>query len=347
VIKGDAVRTSENLSYLLRSQGPLVLEGLELHMTGPPGSMLVDSIPGPLHVANCRFVPHGYHVTLSTVTPSTTVRNCEFVGTSTGSTHLSADLPNDGELSLENNVFASPVGHLLNLRWMDQDLHNCVVHLKHNTVVSPGLAILQELIVVPKSAEPGAAPDRQPVRMKVSENLFDPIARPDSNFCLLFPPDAYREDAEPLSAEEAEHLLPRLMDWREDRNLYCKGLTFQSIRRVKDPSGPGREIIAEPLPGCRTLAGWLRLWKAGESGSVEGTIRYEGGDVVAKMTAAPERTASDDFRLRPDSAGYRAGKDGKDLGADIDLVGPGEAYERWKKTPDYRQWLEESGQGQK
>jgi hypothetical protein len=65
------------------------------------------------------------------------------------------------------------------------------------------------------------------------------------------------------------------------------------------------------------------------------------------MTAAPERTASDDFRLRPDSAGYRAGKDGKDLGADIDLVGPGEAYERWKKTPDYRQWLEESGQGQK
>jgi hypothetical protein len=51
-----------------------------------------------------------------------------------------------------------------------------------------------------------------------------------------------------------------------------------------------------------------------------------------------------DFRLRPDSAGYRAGKDGKDLGADVDLVGPGSAYERWKKTPAYQQRLKDSGQ---
>ena len=52
----------------------------------------------------------------------------------------------------------------------------------------------------------------------------------------------------------------------------------------------------------------------------------------------------DDFRLRPDSAGYRAGKDGKDLGADVDLVGPGPAYERWKKTPEYQQWLKDTNQ---
>ena len=51
-----------------------------------------------------------------------------------------------------------------------------------------------------------------------------------------------------------------------------------------------------------------------------------------------------DFRLRADSAGYRAGKDGKDLGADVDLVGPGPAYERWKKTAEYQQWLKQTGQ---
>jgi hypothetical protein len=28
----------------------------------------------------------------------------------------------------------------------------------------------------------------------------------------------------------------------------------------------------------------------------------------------------------------------------VDLVGPGEAYERWKKTAEYQQWLEETGQ---
>src|SRR5262249_16511247 len=57
-----------------------------------------------------------------------------------------------------------------------------------------------------------------------------------------------------------------------------------------------------------------------------------------------EKITPEDFRLRPDSAGYRAGKDGKDIGADVDLVGPGPAYERWKKTPEYQQWLKDTGQ---
>jgi hypothetical protein len=59
---------------------------------------------------------------------------------------------------------------------------------------------------------------------------------------------------------------------------------------------------------------------------------------------APEKLTSDDFRLHPDSGGYHAGSDGKDLGADVDLVGPGPAYERWKKTPEYQQWLKDTGQ---
>ena len=63
--------------------------------------------------------------------------------------------------------------------------------------------------------------------------------------------------------------------------------------------------------------------------------------------AGLERVAPNGFRLRPDSAGYRAGKDGKDLGADVDLVGPGPAYERWKKMPEYQQWLKETGQAKK
>ena len=52
----------------------------------------------------------------------------------------------------------------------------------------------------------------------------------------------------------------------------------------------------------------------------------------------------EDFRLRSGSAGYQAGKDGKDLGADVDLVGPGPAYELWKKTPEYQEWLKVTGQ---
>jgi hypothetical protein len=28
----------------------------------------------------------------------------------------------------------------------------------------------------------------------------------------------------------------------------------------------------------------------------------------------------------------------------VDLVGPGPAYERWKKTPEYQQWLNDTKQ---
>src|SRR5262249_6837851 len=74
----------------------------------------------------------------------------------------------------------------------------------------------------------------------------------------------------------------------------------------------------------------------------EGAIRFQGGDLAAKAQTDATKLTADDFRLPPDSAGYRAGKDGKDLGADVDLVGPGAAYERWKKTPEYQKWLKET-----
>jgi hypothetical protein len=50
----------------------------------------------------------------------------------------------------------------------------------------------------------------------------------------------------------------------------------------------------------------------------------------------------EDFRQRPDSFAYQAGSKGKDLGADVALVGPGKAYERWKQTPAYNEWLKET-----
>jgi hypothetical protein len=46
-------------------------------------------------------------------------------------------------------------------------------------------------------------------------------------------------------------------------------------------------------------------------------------------TEEVRRQRPEESDQRPDSAGYRAGKD---LGADVALVGPGKAYERWKKT---------------
>ena len=64
--------------------------------------------------------------------------------------------------------------------------------------------------------------------------------------------------------------------------------------------------------------------------------------MVATAQVKPDELTPEAFRLLIDSAGFRASPDGKDLGADVDLVGPGEAYERWKKTPEYAKWLKET-----
>ena len=97
---------------------------------------------------------------------------------------------------------------------------------------------------------------------------------------------------------------------------------------------------------CPRLADWRQFWGDAEAGSVEGRSRYRGGDVVDLASRAPEQLKPEDLRLHPDSVGRGAGPDGKDLGADVDLVGPGPAYETWKKTPAYQQWLKDTGQRQ-
>jgi hypothetical protein len=43
-------------------------------------------------------------------------------------------------------------------------------------------------------------------------------------------------------------------------------------------------------------------------------------------------------RLDHGMRGKGAGPGGTDLGADLDLVGPGEAYQRWTRTPEYHEW---------
>src|SRR6185436_11012863 len=84
---------------------------------------------------------------------------------------------------------------------------------------------------------------------------------------------------------------------------------------------------------------WQQLFGLENAPALSRDVRFEGGSLPQRVNMNPQSVTAADFRLRADSAGYRAGKDGKDLGADVDLVGPGPAYERWKKTPEYQEWL--------
>jgi hypothetical protein len=61
-----------------------------------------------------------------------------------------------------------------------------------------------------------------------------------------------------------------------------------------------------------------------------------GGRVIDNSDA--EQLRQGIVRLDPGMPGKGAGPGGTDVGADLGLVGPGEAYQRWTKTPEYREW---------
>jgi hypothetical protein len=126
--------------------------------------------------------------------------------------------------------------------------------------------------------------------------------------------------------------------WEGERNLFSlRGLFMgPSVWQTGNDGDSTNAINALPE--------WRDFWASAETGSVEGVARFHGGNLLQKALTTPDQLRPGDFRLRPDSAGYRAGPDGKDLGADVDLVGPGPAYERWKQSPEYQEWLRETGQ---
>src|SRR5262249_32960644 len=127
----------------------------------------------------------------------------------------------------------------------------------------------------------------------------------------------------------------QLLAWHEERNVYSTGTPLLSLSQ-------GRTMTkVAPTQPLMTLAEWNQFWGQSDTGSIQGAVRFQGDDAVS---SAPYTLVPDDFRLRTDSAGYRASPNGKDLGPDFDLVGPGVAYERWKQTPEYRKWLKDTGQ---
>jgi hypothetical protein len=130
-------------------------------------------------------------------------------------------------------------------------------------------------------------------------------------------------------------LLPQAIRWRDHHNLYAV-------------NGPllghyGGAPFTQPLVNWRTLADWERYWSLTDTKStVIESLRFahdkKEADLRAKLSKTPEQCSATDFRLAKGGPGQGARKDGKDLGAEVDLVGPGAALERWQKTADYQEW---------
>ena len=328
-----AVDDGKTTFKLLTATAPLVLEGLEFRCRvryrkdGTWPVLLWTT--RTLHAANCRFLTQKVPVQFCPWEDSAEVRNCEFLSSEY------ALYPTWGKpLVVDNCVLTGKVAGK-----QVGDPRDVPLRLTRNTFRTGDVSFLFNAFgqeangtwIVPfgQEAEIFAAADSIPVlRVEASDNVFH------TRHVLEF----LQRPKAVLPPGEAEAFLGRMVSWQGRRNAYEVDGAFLNLTSV----WPGRYLQPAKLPAG--LAGWKQLWGETEADAVEGQVRFQGGDPLANVDIAPEKITLDDFRLRADSAGYRAGPDGKDLGADVDLVGPGDAYERWRQTPEYQEWLKVTGQ---
>jgi len=310
---------------LLVAHGPLRLEGLELRRSSRASCILTAG--GPLCVANCRLLIQPQWGTCIHCFVGCLLRNCEL--SSPEGAALSVGCDSDASIVVENCLLVG----FINLD-DGRVTQGATVRFTRNTFhTGVSLTVFHHIAYMPRDQVP--KPPSSRIRVFASENVLDSLMYG----YILHQPEPFKPK---LTAVEAEAWVPRRLEWREERNVYQPGKSWTGT------SFPNTDRTESPvLTRGEDLADWNRFWGLKDTESSQGVIRYHGGNLRAKATADAEKLSPEDFRLRPDSAGYRAGKDGKDLGADVDLVGPGPAYERWKKTPEYQQWLKDIGQVKK
>ena len=168
--------------------------------------------------------------------------------------------------------------------------------------------------------------------IEAADNILDA----DSAFRICWvalsrPPRARAPD------DEAERARPAYVRLGDQQNLLCPPEALFGF-----DLSPRSSAVARPQePG-----GLEAILGTPEGMPSRGTSRIR----AATCSPVPRRPGeAHPGRLPPPPRQRRLprGKDGKDLGADVDLVGPGPAYERWKKTPEYQQWLKDTGQVKK
>ena len=316
---------------LLTTSAALVLEGLEFQCVRGDWKglavTLIASNDSPLHITNCRFVLFGtgsVPALSATSALDCEMRNCQLLF---GRLQWLGgwDVRAGKTVLLVNNIVASVLERGNGIT-VGSPGREGACRLVNNTLLGDREFLRIRFYEGPEDAVP-VGPDLQ---LEVSANVFDlDVNRLAAQF-----------DKTPR-LEDAEALVRRQMTWREKQNVY--GKTAPRFWLV----APAKVFPSQKKgsPQARqALTDWEQFWGLQDTGSLVGDVRYQGGDILTRLAQDPGSLTPEDFRLAAGSAGKGTGESGRDLGADVDLVGPGPAYERWKQTPAYQQWLKESGQ---
>jgi hypothetical protein len=318
--------------------GRITLEGLDLVMGGTAGdtySALLYLEGGTANVACCRFRCEGAQPYLSGITTlnglAVTVLGCEFIGpfhTAIGHFGQVAS-----RLRVEGCLVSGPL-HAVLLNVMPSSDHDVEVALRRNTFAgNQSIRIDARASDADATAEPPSTPPGKGIRVAMTGNVLGG----EKPFFINFLDG--RKGTVPTTTEGTAYLR-RVFRWREEANLYPEQAPLLRVAygKTDDPYWGWFTPPAKTETVVGDLATWERFWGLKDTGSRAATIQYAGGAGLP-LQQALRKTGPAAYLLHPDTLKGLDDKMKEQVGISADLVGPGAAYERWKRTPAYQEWL--------
>lgn len=321
LVLGQRLRDDERA--LIESSGQLRLLGLVLTVPGrrsdTPGETPLSAVlcrGGSLRMANCRLsVQNGEPCLKLDGTTDSTVQNCELF--SAGGAGIDWKPASDAKLIVRNTLQAGLVA--VALRHQTTDVGQPELRLEKSSMSTFHAVQL----IVPTGASRDSDKG-QPVKVFAGHCLLDVR---DSVLQFDVPEDQLTATG-PFHPWEVPERIRAAISWQDHWTLFGEPNQFMSWL-------PASEKSNWPPWTPKHQFGWSRFWDLPvPPKSVNETVRFVSGRPTRNRQPLPVDIALQ-FRVVnqfPEEAGERT------PGVDPLIVGPGEAFDRWRRTPAWRTW---------
>jgi hypothetical protein len=301
---------------LLRATAPLTLEGLEFYGDQhlEEGETLIEVTGAPLRIAHCRIMVRSKNAIWAHASPLLEVQDSQVIARNWGA--INWDVTNKGKLVVKNCAIVGWGAVWLHYHNLPEDSE---LELTGNSISSScfwGHRFYQDPVTaVPKK-------DNPIVRLKATRNVVR-----SAQFLELL---EYGDKDRPFQSDKLLDWYRDHVSWKGTDNLVAVNAdgSFLMIRQFDFSKGDGRH--------WQTFTEWKDFWKWEKVPATEGKPRFAGGDLLQRVLWQDmDNITPAEFRLE-------AGSPGKDLGADVDHVGPGAPYVSWTATPEYQEWCKKT-----
>lgn len=315
--------------------GSLTLEGLELLVEGDtPGTRyyaIMNIEEGEFLATRCRFRHNGGKETvLGLHFPSASrllLSSCEFTGTFVAAISVYPQVVS--KIEIENCLFTGKMCafSIESSSPTDRDVE---VVLSGNSFVTDSVISWRVRTPLPVSDQP--APSASGFRVISRKNVF--AAETNTVAILYF-------DSRPTMFPDSEigtELFRNICRWQEEENLHAESIPAMRLDygKIKAYGDWFEETESSML--AADLPAWERFLEVSETGSRAEWITFQGGS-GQNLLEARRLHGPDAFLLHADLVQKLNLKAGQiPPGITAGSVGPGDAYQLWRQSPDYLEW---------